>query len=131
MGAAYSWGSSNPGVSFDCSGLTQYAYKQVGIDLPRTSGQQVDAGTQISKSEAQPGDLVVWPGHMGIYAGDNMMIAAPRTGTARGMGRRVTSHRDDGARPSCRRSGRRTGRRDQGSPERRGDRLSGPRRAPR
>ncbi len=79
MGAAYSWGSSNPGVSFDCSGLTQYAYKQVGIDLPRTSGQQVDAGTQISKSEAQPGDLVVWPGHMGIYAGGDKVVDAGRS----------------------------------------------------
>lgn len=79
MGAAYSWGSSNPGVSFDCSGLTQYAYKQVGIDLPRTSGQQVDAGTQIPKSEAQPGDLVVWPGHMGIYAGGDKVVDAGRS----------------------------------------------------
>lgn len=79
IGASYSWGSSNPGVSFDCSGLTQYAYKQVGIDLPRTSGQQVDAGTQISKSEAQPGDLVVWPGHMGIYAGGDKVVDAGRS----------------------------------------------------
>lgn len=79
IGADYSWGSSNPGVSFDCSGLTQYAYKQVGIDLPRTSGQQVDAGTQISKSEAQPGDLVVWPGHMGIYAGGDKVVDAGRS----------------------------------------------------
>ncbi|MEV8357260.1 NlpC/P60 family protein [Micrococcus luteus] len=79
MGAAYSWGSSNPGVSFDCSGLTQFAYKQVGIDLPRTSGQQVDAGTQVSKSEAQPGDLVVWPGHMGIYAGGDKVVDAGRS----------------------------------------------------
>lgn len=79
IGASYSWGSSNPGVSFDCSGLTQYAYKQVGIDLPRTSGQQVAAGTQVSKSEAQPGDLVVWPGHMGIYAGGDKVVDAGRS----------------------------------------------------
>ncbi|MEO2096904.1 MAG: NlpC/P60 family protein [Brachybacterium sp.] len=79
IGASYSWGSSNPGVSFDCSGLTQYAYKQVGIDLPRTSGQQVAAGSQVSKSEAQPGDLVVWPGHMGIYAGGNKVVDAGRS----------------------------------------------------
>ena len=79
IGASYSWGTSKPGVSFDCSGLSSYAYKQAGIDLPRTSSQQVAAGTTISKSEAQPGDLVVWPGHLGIYAGGDTVIDAGRT----------------------------------------------------
>ena len=79
IGASYSWGTSKPGVSFDCSGLSSYAYKQAGIDLPRTSSQQVAAGTTISKSEAQPGDLVVWPGHLGIYAGGDTVIDAGRS----------------------------------------------------
>lgn len=79
IGASYSWGTSKPGVSFDCSGLSSYAYAQAGIDLPRTSSQQVAAGTTISKSEAQPGDLVVWPGHLGIYAGGDTVIDAGRT----------------------------------------------------
>jgi peptidoglycan DL-endopeptidase CwlO len=79
IGASYSWGTSKPGVSFDCSGLSSYAYAQVGMDLPRTSSQQVAAGTTISKSEAQPGDLVVWPGHLGIYAGGDTVIDAGRT----------------------------------------------------
>ncbi len=79
IGASYSWGTSKPGVSFDCSGLSSYAYGQAGIDLPRTSSQQVAAGTTISKSEAQPGDLVVWPGHLGIYAGGDTVIDAVRT----------------------------------------------------
>ncbi|MFE7605559.1 C40 family peptidase [Brachybacterium paraconglomeratum] len=79
IGASYSWGTSKPGVSFDCSGLSSYAYAQAGIDLPRTSSQQVDAGTTISKSEAQPGDLVVWPGHLGIYAGGDTVIDAGRS----------------------------------------------------
>ncbi|WP_394214792.1 C40 family peptidase [Brachybacterium vulturis] len=79
IGASYSWGTSKPGVSFDCSGLSSYAYEQAGIDLPRTSSQQVAAGTTISKSEAQPGDLVVWPGHLGIYAGGDTVIDAGRS----------------------------------------------------
>ena len=79
IGASYSWGTSKPGVSFDCSGLSSYAYAQAGIDLPRTSSQQEAAGTTISKSEAQPGDLVVWPGHLGIYAGGDTVIDAGRT----------------------------------------------------
>lgn len=79
VGVSYSWGTSKPGVSFDCSGLSSYAYAQAGIDLPRTSSQQVAAGTTISKSEAQPGDLVVWPGHLGIYAGGDTVIDAGRT----------------------------------------------------
>ena len=76
VGVTYSWGTSKPGVSFDCSGLSSYAYAQAGIDLPRTSSQQEAAGTTISKSEAQPGDLVVWPGHLGIYAGGDTVIDA-------------------------------------------------------
>ena len=79
IGASYSWGTSKPGVSFDCSGLSSYAYEQAGIDLPRTSSQQEAAGTTISKSEAQPGDLVVWPGHLGIYAGGDTVIDAGRS----------------------------------------------------
>ena len=79
IGASYSWGTSKPGVSFDCSGLSSYAYAQAGVDLPRTSSQQVAAGTTISKSEAQPGDLVVWPGHLGIYAGGDTVIDAGAT----------------------------------------------------
>ena len=79
IGASYSWGTSKPGVSFDCSGLSSYAYAQAGKDLPRTSSQQVAAGTTIPKSQAQPGDLVVWPGHLGIYAGGDTVIDAGRT----------------------------------------------------
>ncbi|PWH06679.1 hydrolase [Brachybacterium endophyticum] len=73
-GVRYNWGSTDPGNGLDCSGLTGYAYKQVGKSLPRTSGGQAAGGTTISKSQAQPGDIVHWPGHVGIYAGNNKVV---------------------------------------------------------
>ncbi|MBW3068543.1 MULTISPECIES: C40 family peptidase [unclassified Actinomyces] len=84
-GMAYIWGSNSPANGgFDCSGLVQYVYSQVGISLPRTSYAQGASGTVVSAAQAQPGDIVYYGGHVGIYAGGGMMIDAgtPATGVS-------------------------------------------------
>ncbi|WUI00055.1 NlpC/P60 family protein [Spirillospora sp. NBC_00431] len=82
IGDPYVWGAAGPN-SFDCSGLTMWAYKQVGIHLPHYTGSQWNAGTHVSRSELQPGDLVFFHSdlhHMGIYVGNGKMLHAPHTG---------------------------------------------------
>ena len=79
VGVPYVYGGTTPD-GFDCSGFTSYVYAQVGIDLPRTSSAQGSVGTKVPRSQAQPGDLIWTPGHIAIYAGDNMQIDAPRPG---------------------------------------------------
>jgi cell wall-associated NlpC family hydrolase len=82
LGKPYRWGAEGPS-SFDCSGLTSWAFKQAGITLPRSSSQQAKVGTPVSTSELRPGDLVFFyspVSHVGIYVGDGKMINAPQTG---------------------------------------------------
>ncbi|QCB94527.1 C40 family peptidase [Cellulomonas shaoxiangyii] len=79
VGVPYVSGGASPS-GMDCSGFTSYVYAQLGITLPRTSSAQRNAGTVVSRAEAQPGDLIWSPGHIGIYAGGDMMIDAPRPG---------------------------------------------------
>ncbi|AWB85000.1 NlpC/P60 family protein [Corynebacterium liangguodongii] len=74
LGAPYQWGGTGPG-GFDCSGLTQWAYAQAGVELPRMAHQQA-IGTQVTFEQLQPGDLAVWDGHVAMYAGDGMYIEA-------------------------------------------------------
>ncbi|MEU3946087.1 NlpC/P60 family protein [Streptomyces sp. NPDC029526] len=83
IGKPYVWGATGPG-SYDCSGLTQAAWKAAGVVLPRTTYDQVKAGTTVPLSQAQPGDLVFFYDditHVGLYIGNGKMIHAPKPGT--------------------------------------------------
>ncbi|WP_413758685.1 NlpC/P60 family protein [Streptomyces sp. MMBL 11-3] len=82
IGKPYVWGASGPG-SYDCSGLTQAAWKAAGVTLPRTTWDQVDMGTTVPVESVRPGDLVFFHddiSHVGVYIGDGMMIHAPKPG---------------------------------------------------
>ncbi|MFI6642227.1 NlpC/P60 family protein [Streptomyces sp. NPDC050504] len=84
LGSPYVWGATGPSA-FDCSGLTQAAWRSAGVALPRTTYTQIDAGRRISRAELAPGDLIFfYPGvtHVGLYIGGGRMIHAPRPGTA-------------------------------------------------
>ncbi|MGW7067809.1 NlpC/P60 family protein [Streptomyces sp. NPDC054855] len=83
IGKPYVWGATGPD-SYDCSGLTQDAWKAAGISLPRTTWDQVKVGTTVKTADAKPGDLVFFYddiSHVGIYIGDGKMIHAPKPGT--------------------------------------------------
>jgi cell wall-associated NlpC family hydrolase len=84
LGVPYVWGGTDPDKGLDCSGLVQLVFRELGVKLPRVSVDQAKQGTPVaSLAEAKPGDLVFWsgsPNHIGIYAGDNKMVVAPRTG---------------------------------------------------
>ncbi len=88
IGKPYVWGATGPD-SYDCSGLIQAAWKDAGVTLPRTTYDQVDAGTTVPVSQAQPGDLVFFYdelSHVGLYIGNGMMIHAPEAGRVRPRG---------------------------------------------
>jgi peptidoglycan DL-endopeptidase CwlO len=82
LGKPYVYGAGGPG-SFDCSGLTAFAYAAAGISLPHNAAAQYGYGTHVSQSQLQPGDLVFFYspiGHVGIYIGNGLMIHAPTSG---------------------------------------------------
>ncbi|MER7171845.1 NlpC/P60 family protein [Streptomyces mesophilus] len=83
IGSPYVYGAAGPG-SFDCSGLTSWAYGQAGVSIPRTSQSQANAGTRISsQSDLRVGDLVIFYGdmhHVGFYAGNGQVLHAPKPG---------------------------------------------------
>lgn len=82
-GVPYVWGGTSSVHGWDCSGFTQFVYGHFGIRLPKYSGDQRRMGRVVPRSQARPGDIMWWPGHVGIYAGGNMHIAAhnPAMGT--------------------------------------------------
>ena len=78
VGDEYVWGASGPD-SFDCSGLTSYAYASAGVSLPRSSRSQAQLGREVSRAELQPGDLVFFYNpisHVGLYIGNGKMVHA-------------------------------------------------------
>ena len=82
-GVAYRFAAESPGVAFDCSGLTKYAWGQAGVYLPHQSAQQYASTPHVSQSDAQPGDLVFYHSpisHVALYIGGGNMVEAPRPG---------------------------------------------------
>ncbi|MFJ3907203.1 C40 family peptidase [Streptomyces vinaceus] len=83
IGKPYVWGATGPG-GFDCSGLTQAAWRSAGVSLPRTTYTQINAGQRVSRDQLAPGDLVFFYSgvtHVGLYIGNGQMIHAPRPGS--------------------------------------------------
>ncbi|GGT64001.1 C40 family peptidase [Streptomyces purpureus] len=83
IGKPYVSGAEGPN-SYDCSGLTQWAYRQAGVQLTRTTYTQQNDGVKIGRSQLKPGDLVFFNGlsHVGLYAGNNTILHAPKPGAS-------------------------------------------------
>ncbi len=87
LGKYYRSGGESPKTGFDCSGLIQWAYKVNGVKVPRVTTAQAKTGKRVKKSQARPGDILVFRSsrartglHTGIYVGNNKFIHSPRTG---------------------------------------------------
>jgi cell wall-associated NlpC family hydrolase len=83
VGVPYRYGGSTPD-GFDCSGLVQYAYRNAGLSVPRTSRDQLNASAPVPLERASPGDLLFFQSedfsHVGIYLGEGRFVHAPATG---------------------------------------------------
>lgn len=87
LGVAYRFGGTSPSTGFDCSGFMQHIFRKAfAVNLPRTSAQQAQVGTHVSRANLQPGDMVFFRtsgrriSHVGMYVGNNRFIHSPRTG---------------------------------------------------
>ncbi len=76
IGNPYVWGGTSLTKGADCSGFVQSVYKHFGVSLPRTSSQMRGAGRGVSYSDAIPGDVICYNGHVGIYMGDGQIVNA-------------------------------------------------------
>lgn len=86
LGTSYRWGGSTPATGFDAAGLMQWSYRQVGVEIPRLTDMQFQAGTAVAEDAMRLGDLVFFRDpsgyvhHVGMFAGKAQFIHAPHTG---------------------------------------------------
>jgi cell wall-associated NlpC family hydrolase len=85
QGVPYVWGGATPGVGFDCSGLTMWAWGQAGVGLPHSAAEQYDDTAHVPLADMEPGDLIFYDeggviGHVTMYIGNGEMVQAPETG---------------------------------------------------
>jgi cell wall-associated NlpC family hydrolase len=83
LGVPYRYAAASPGVAFDCSGLTKYAWAQAGVYLPHQSRQQFASTPRVPKEQAQPGDLIYYYSpisHVGLYIGGGRLVHASQPG---------------------------------------------------
>lgn len=82
LGKPYQWGGNGPN-SFDCSGLTSFAWRAAGVSIPRTSGAQFSGTKRVTRDQLQPGDLVFYHSpisHVAMYIGNGQVVEAPNSG---------------------------------------------------